>query len=70
MIIVAVTIQNEPLTDTCDVKWQQTRDGLVIASLLISFFGLMAMIILLVLVVVDAHLRKSKFCHSSVYICI
>ena len=58
-------IQNEPLTDTCDAKWQQTRDGLVIASLLISFLGFVAMIILLVLVGVDTHLRKSKFCHFS-----
>lgn len=52
----------KPLTDTCDANWQQTRDGLVISSLIISLLGFATSTVLLVLAVVDNHLQKRKFC--------
>ena len=50
------------IADTCDTAWQQTRDGLLISSLIISLLGFVTVIILLIVAIVDAHLRKSKYC--------
>ena len=45
------------LTDTCDLKWQSSRDGLIITTFVIS---VLACVIVVLLAILDSFSKKRK----------